>query len=433
MSALVPPHNEEAEASVLGAVLLSDQALGPLVSVEALRAEHFYRPRHQTIYRAMVAVQSRGEHVDALTVAAELGRNGTLEKAGGEAYVHSLPTVVPAVGAFLDYARIVLDHARLRTKFDAGRKLTESAARLDHAGVADAEALLSSVAHQVARRRTPDERREAALEIVEGRGVKWRTPYNRLNELLAGGFRPGQLTTIAGWSSHGKSVLLKQLIDNFQHKQDARCAIYTNEMETDELDVRDISRNTEVPYWRLVQGQVRDQEWKAVLKAIEGIGTIPVIEAAGMTADEIAYDIRRERWDIVGVDLLNGLPNSSETKEIDANVKTLAAAARQSHAHIFACQHLNQARATGHNYPPEPARADIRGSGQIYDLSNNVLFVYLKESDDEPGERSDNGLLKLDKARGAIPGRLDVKFQPNRMRFLPPLDEGTVTRSEAAA
>src|SRR5919198_1353333 len=109
----VPPQNIEAETGVLGAILLTEQALDGVLLEVGLRPEDFYRPRHQLVFRSMIRLKEKAEPdaVDALTVCDDLRRAGELEEAGGEDYVHSLPTVVPAVGAVMHYARIVHDHA----------------------------------------------------------------------------------------------------------------------------------------------------------------------------------------------------------------------------------------------------------------------------------------------------------------------------------
>src|ERR671915_2640682 len=123
----VPPHNEEAEASVLGAILLTEQALDGVVLEVGLRADHFYRPRHQLIFRSMIRLKEKAEPeaVDALTVCDDLRRSGELEQAGGEEYLHSLPTVVPAVGNVLHYARIVKDYAILRRVLGTSREIQD--------------------------------------------------------------------------------------------------------------------------------------------------------------------------------------------------------------------------------------------------------------------------------------------------------------------
>jgi replicative DNA helicase len=112
----VPPHNLEAETSVLGAVLLAEQALdGVLIDVK-LAADDFYRERHRLVFRAMMRLKEKPvpEPIDALTVSEELTRAGELEEAGGTAYVHSLPSLVPAAGNARHYAKIVKEHALLR-------------------------------------------------------------------------------------------------------------------------------------------------------------------------------------------------------------------------------------------------------------------------------------------------------------------------------
>ena len=148
----VPPHNEEAEASVLGAILLTEQALDSVLLEVGLKADHFYRPRHQLIFASMIRLKEKAEPeaVDALTVCDDLRRAGELEEAGGEAYVHSLPTVVPAVGAFMHYARIVQDHALLRSLLYTTREIQGEV--LTHRGeprelIERAEAALFRIGH----------------------------------------------------------------------------------------------------------------------------------------------------------------------------------------------------------------------------------------------------------------------------------------------
>lgn len=418
---MIAPHDDQLEAGLLGAILVTDTVLPAIVSVEGVKPESFHRPSFGDIFRAMVAIGDRGERVDVGTLRHELARAGVSDK--------SLGAIIEAgaqVSEWRDYARRVVELARMRERFHAGRALMEAAASRSPEAVAEAEVALASTSHETVRRRSREERQEAVLAVAEGRGTVWRTGFRKLDELLAGGLRPGQFTTVGGWASHGKSALATQLLSHV-HGQGARCALYTNEMEGEELDLREIARDSGIAHWRLVQGQVRPDERELFSKAINRVGeSFELIEAAGMSAEEIAYDIRRERWDVACVDLLNGLPGASETKDIDRNVATLAACSRQARCHVLACQHLNQARHVGRAYPPEPAPSDIRGSGAIYNLSNNVLFVYLHESDVEEGEPGDRATLRLAKARGGLRGRLDAVFQPKRMRFLPETTAGTV-------
>src|SRR3982751_1586702 len=123
----LPPQNEEAETSVLGAILLSEQALDGLMIDIKLRPEDFYRERHRLIFRAMLRLKDKTEPepIDALTVSEELDREGVLEESGGRAYVHSLPNLVPAAGNVRHYARIVKEHALMRRLLSTTRDIQD--------------------------------------------------------------------------------------------------------------------------------------------------------------------------------------------------------------------------------------------------------------------------------------------------------------------
>src|SRR6476469_1261826 len=113
-AALAPPHNLEAEQSVLGAILLSDRSLYALVIEEGLRADDFYRERHGMIYEAMLALYNESEPVDVLTVTDRLRQSGKLEQAGGPPAIDELTGIVPAAGHARRYAQIVRENALLR-------------------------------------------------------------------------------------------------------------------------------------------------------------------------------------------------------------------------------------------------------------------------------------------------------------------------------
>ena len=131
VSGKLPPQNLEAETSVLGAILLAEQGLDSVLIDTRLRAEDFYRPRHQRIFGAMRRLKEKRdpEAVDAVTVCDELARAGELEEAGGQAYIHSLPSMVPAAGNVRHYARIVKQHALLRKLLEAARTTEDDVRR----------------------------------------------------------------------------------------------------------------------------------------------------------------------------------------------------------------------------------------------------------------------------------------------------------------
>src|SRR5947209_14218885 len=148
----LPPQNHEAETSVLGSILLSEQALDGLLIDVKLKPEDFYRERHRLIFRAMIGLKEKTspEPIDVLTVCEELSRAGTLEEAGGQAYVHSLPNLVPSAGNVRQYGRIVKNHAQLRRLLDTTRRIQDDVFSFQgepHELLEQAESALFHIAH----------------------------------------------------------------------------------------------------------------------------------------------------------------------------------------------------------------------------------------------------------------------------------------------
>src|SRR3954471_11116947 len=149
----LPPQDIDAEMSVLGAVLIAQEALSNLQVEVRIRPDDFYLPKHGIIFKAMVTLADRSEPVDALTVAAELDRQGQLQQVGGQAYIHSLPSSVPSAGHVTHYGQIVRDRSQLRRLLSTLR--TAEASVFDSPDSAQAlfdrtEAAIYNVAHQEA-------------------------------------------------------------------------------------------------------------------------------------------------------------------------------------------------------------------------------------------------------------------------------------------
>src|SRR5918997_556154 len=284
----VPPHNEEAEASVLGAILLTEQALDGVLLEAGLRPDHFYRPRHQLVFRAMIRLKEKAEPeaVDALTVCDDLRSHGELEAAGSEAYVHSLPTVVPAVGAVLDYARIVRDDALMRGILDTTRRI--QAEVLAHRGdprdlIERAEAELFKIGHEgglAEMRSIEDVLHEEIdkLEELSRKGVGLTgTPsgFTDIDE-LTGGFQPGNLIVLAARPSMGKSTLATNIVENAAIDHGRPAALFSLEMSETELAHRFIASQAKVSSDELRKGRVKADRWPKVLRAVEKLARAPI-------------------------------------------------------------------------------------------------------------------------------------------------------------
>jgi replicative DNA helicase len=209
---------------VLGSILLSEAALDPLLIDVKLRAEDFYRQSHGLIFQAMIRLKEKTdpEPVDVLTVCEQLSREGRLEEAGGTAYVHSLPNLVPAAGNVRHYARIVKEHALMRRLLSTTRDIQDEVFSFQ-GPVAElleqAESRLFHIAHED---RTGELRSIAdvlhdeldKLELVSREGLSMTgTPsgFKDLDE-LTGGFQPGNMIVLAARPSMGKCLTGSTLI-----------------------------------------------------------------------------------------------------------------------------------------------------------------------------------------------------------------------------
>jgi replicative DNA helicase len=329
---------------------------------------------------------------------------------------------VPSAGNVRHYAQIVRDHAEARRLLDAARRLQADL----YTGSSPAEVLarherdLFAISNRGLEHRTLEQRMDDLVDHVDrdGAPILGSWPFSRLND-MTGGVWPGHLTVLGGITSHGKSVMVDQILEGLT-KRGVKCAAYLNEMTVRERDLRFIARRADIPLMRLMLGKLKEGEHGRFIRAVQEL-PYEIVPAAGMTAQELVRDIRRRGWQVVALDLLNGLPGSSRVEDIDENIRVLSTGAVETGCHIIGCQHLSRNRNVG-SYPPEPVLSDLRGSSAIENLASNVMFVYRHEAEDDQGPTGrpgDDAYVEFAKVRMGIVGRVEVSFQGSRMRFLP--------------
>ena len=393
----VPPHNEEAEASVLGAILLTEQALDGVLLEVGLRPPDFYRPRHGAIFQAMIRLKEKAtpEAVDALTVAEELRRGGELDKAGGEAYLHSLPTVVPAVGAVLDYARIVKEHSLLRSVLRATREIQDDVAthRADARELIErAESVLFKIGHDGG---TSEMRSLEAilhdeidkLEELSKTDVGLTGTPSGFTDLdaLTGGFQPGNLIVLAARPSMGKSAAATNIAEHAAVDAGVPVALFSLEMSETELAHRFLASQARVSSDDLRKGRVRAEKWPKVLQAVEKLARAPIFvdDSSDMSVLELRAKSRRlaarHGLGLVVVDYLQlmrpeGRAESSRVEQIGQISRGLKILARELNVPVIAVSQLS--RAVESRNPPVPMLSDLRESGCLTGESR----VYLPET-----------------------------------------------------
>ncbi|HZN90648.1 MAG TPA: replicative DNA helicase [Thermoleophilaceae bacterium] len=392
----VPPHNEEAEASVLGAILMTEQALDGVLLEVGLRPDHFYRPRHQLVFHAMIRLKEKAEPeaVDALTVCDDLRSHGELESAGGEGYVHGLPAVVPAVGAVLDYARIVRDDALMRGILETTRQI--QAEVLAHRGepqelIERAETALFHIGHDTGKgemRSLEDVLHDEMDKLVElsrkDVGLTGVTSGFADLDDVTGGFQAGNLIVLAARPSMGKSALAANIAENAAVEAGVPVAFFSLEMSETELAHRFLASRARVSSDELRKGKVRSDRWPKVNAAASKLAEAPLYidDSSDLGVLELRAKARRLQnrhgLGLIIVDYLQLMrPDGradSRVEQIGQMSRGLKILARELDVPVIAISQLS--RAVESRNPPEPMLSDLRESGCLTGDSR----VYLPET-----------------------------------------------------
>lgn len=271
-----PPHDLDAEQAVLGAMLLSRSVIDP-VSV-TLDPESFYRPAHQTIYRAIIALHGadKAAAVDPITVGAELLKGGDLDRIGGAPYLHHLVDSTPTAANAEHYAEIIAERAMLRRVVEAGHRAAQraygvngSAAEILDEAMRDLQAAAAGASTAVEARLSVGERWEGFLDELEaGRDPRaLDTPWPDLSEVIE--LKPGQLITVGAGTGGGKSLLGMNLAAWCALTHGRPALVASMEMGGSELLARLTAAEASVPLDRLVRRQLEEGDWTKIARATE--------------------------------------------------------------------------------------------------------------------------------------------------------------------
>lgn len=416
----LPPQNIDAEQSVLGALLLAPTHLEPLITEIGLTPDHFYRPFHGDIYRAMTRLLDAGEPIDKVTVVAQMRKDGTLGTgATGPAEVEQLAAAPPFKGNVSGYAEVVMDEAMWRARQARSQAQQEAVANRDQDAYEAADALVANAGRPDSQTLSPEQMASAWLDWSQGDPTSIPTPFPGLNRRMpGGGLIPGDTTIISAWSTVGKSACVDGILDHAATQHGARSHLYINEMGPTERTTRMLAAASGVAAERLFSPQRLSQaEWKKVHAVLDKL-PFGMTNCAGRSADWIARHVRANKWDLAAVDLVTQIP-ASKTSEWDAVSRTLTVAARQSGTHIVMVPQLNKYRLTGIELPP-PTRRDLRYTDAWFQDAANVLFVHRDQQLSEDGDLAtllDTGHVRADKVRNGRPGAVRVRFDGGLLRF----------------
>jgi replicative DNA helicase len=394
----VPPHNIEAEESVLGAMMLSAEAIATVV--ETVKADDFYRPAHQRLYGAILSVYGRGEPVDAITVVEELKREHQLDGIGGPLYVYNLVESVPTPASAGYYARIVADNALLRRLIEAASRIMSKAYEVpeDPRKAADeAEGLIYAVSRgdeteQVVSLHELVDESMAALEHIQQRDSAFAgvpTGFVDLDSLLSG-LQKSNLIVIAARPGVGKSSFVTNVARNVAVDAGAPVAMFSLEMSRFEIGMRLLCAEARVAWDKVRSGRVATEEWTRIVEAAEVLHEAPlfIVDSGNVTIVDIRAKARRlkskQGLGLIIVDYLQLMSGHMRTEnrqqEIAEVSRSLKLLAKELEVPVIAVSQLN--RNPESRADKRPQLSDLRESGAIEQDSDIVMFIHREDTDD---------------------------------------------------
>jgi replicative DNA helicase len=432
----VPPHDLEAEKSVLSALLLDNEAIHT-VFLE-VKPEDFYHPAHRVLFQTMCSLHDEGEPVDLRTLSDALTRNKLMERIGGPAALADVADYETTAAHVIHHARIVRDKAIKRRLIGVATELVEigyddgdRAERL----LDQAESRIFEISRENAResfRSLHDEMQSAFdyVEAVMGRGGELTgvpTGFKQLDE-KTGGLQRGELIILAARPSMGKTALALNVARNAAVLSRKKVMIFSLEMTALSLTLRLLSAEAEVDQSRLRSGYLTTHEYRKLRDAASQISHAGVwIDASGIiTVLEMKAKCRRikaERGlDLVIVDYLQLAHGDGRVErreqEISEISRGLKAMAKELDIPVLALSQLNRGPETRTGKDKRPMLSDLRESGAIEQDADVIAFIYRDEVYNRDDE-SNKGLAELiiAKQRNGPIGTIELSFESRMARF----------------
>ncbi len=428
-----PPQDVAAEQSVLGAMMMSKDAIGDVA--EVLKGHDFYRPANEIIFDSILGLYGRGEPADAITVADELAKRGELGRAGGHIYLHDLLATVSIASNASYYAEIVREKAILRRLVEAAMKISQLgyAGQGDVAGIVDAA---QQAVYEVAEGKTGEDYEplsalmEATLDEIEAlssHGVMAGVPTGFLDlDELTNGLHPGQMVIIAARPGMGKSTLGLDFARAASIQHGLCSAFFSLEMTKTEIVMRLISAEAQVPLGDIRKGRMSDENWRRIAKKTADVSAAPLFidDSPNQTMMEIRAKARRlkQRHDLklVIVDYMqlmsSGKRVESRQLEVSEFSRQMKLLAKELDVPVIALSQLN--RGPEQRTDKKPMLSDLRESGSLEQDADVVILLHRDDMYNNASERAGEADMIVAKHRNGQTKTVTVAFQGHYSRFV---------------
>ena len=437
MEQRIPPQNVEAEQAVLGAMLLSHDAV--IVAMEKLQSQDFYRDVHRIIFEAMEHLHRENKEIDVITLPDELKRMKKLDDVGGLEYVLNLPNLVGSAANIEYYANIVAEKALARNLISTCTELTTEA----YDGQKETEALLDDAERRILQLSDTKNRGDfasvgAVVEVTLDKITKLYENKAGLTGLPTGfrdldrmtsGLQPSDLILVAARPSMGKTAFTLNIAQNVGVRQHKTVAFFSLEMSQEQLVQRLLCQIAHIDSQKLRTGQLNsDEEWTRLTDACDKLYESPIYidDTPGISVAEMRSKARRLKsehgLDLIIVDylqLMQGRNAESRQQEISEISRSLKALARELKVPLIALSQLS--RSVESRQDKRPMLSDLRESGALEQDADIVSFLYREDYYDKETENQHITEVILAKHRNGPVGSVKLYFK-NEFTLLLNLD-----------
>lgn len=430
----VPPHDTEAEKSVLGAILIDSSAFN--LVAEFLKAPHFYLNEHQIIFNAMIKLFEKQKPIDVVTLKNQLTEEGTLKDCGGPAYLSELINVV-ATSAYVEhYAQIVKENYTKRKLIEISSRAVEKA--FEQTGdvktlidLAESEIFSLAQEHQhrdfIQLKEILTESFERLEEFMKSgshtRGVP--TGFGDLDKKLSG-MQDSNLLILAARPGVGKTTFALNIALHVALSQKQGVGFFSLEMSKEELVDRLLVGQADIDAWKLKTAQLNTEEQQALVSAMGELSEAPfyIDDSPGISILEMRTKARKLKAEhdikLLIVDYLQladpGRRFDSRVQEVSFISLGLKNLARELRIPVIALSQLS--RAVEQRNTKKPQLADLRESGAIEQDADVVMFIYREDENDELLDTTKR-IVKIDiaKHRNGPTGEIEMMFRGDRVKF----------------
>ncbi|MDW0360242.1 replicative DNA helicase [Halomonas venusta] len=433
----LPPHSLEAEQSVLGGLMLDNQAWDNVS--ERLVADDFYRYEHRLVFNVMIHLAESGQPLDVITLSEALEARDQLDTVGGLAFLAELARNTPSASNIRAYADIVRERATLRKLIRAANQIADGAfspqGRPADELLNEAERLVFQIAEERPKTGGPIGMSELLTKAVDridelfnlkGEMTGLSSGFRDLDEMTSG-LQPSDLVIIAGRPSMGKTTFAMNLVEHAVISSDKPVMVFSMEMPAESLMLRMLSSLGRIDQTRVRSGQLEDEDWPRLTSAVNLLKDkqLFIDDTAALSPNEMRSRLRRVvrehgNMALIMIDYLQlmQIPGFSEnrTGEISEISRSLKGLAKEFQCPVVALSQLNRSLEQRPN--KRPVMSDLRESGAIEQDADVIAFVYRDEvyNPDNPDNQGIAELI-IGKQRNGPIGTVHMAFIGKYTRF----------------